>query len=169
MIGNYHFASDYGCPHPGMPLCRKRSRRNRDAPIGGNCKSGADNLDSLILLPLMSARLHHGSAQKAKGRLLSRAVALSSDFSKVWFGFQTTTPLSRPPARPAGLLPCFPHSSEITSVARAFLVPSSGLPVSRPPRESRRRASRFLLVRSLPLEDCSSVKLNANCCLKKIK
>ncbi len=21
MIGNYHFASDYGCPHPGMPLC----------------------------------------------------------------------------------------------------------------------------------------------------
>jgi hypothetical protein len=33
MIGNYHFASDYGCPHPGMPLCRNRSRRNRDAPI----------------------------------------------------------------------------------------------------------------------------------------
>jgi hypothetical protein len=26
------FASDYGCPHPGMPLCRNRSRRNRDAP-----------------------------------------------------------------------------------------------------------------------------------------
>ena len=25
--------SDYGCTHPGMPLCRKQSRRSRDAPI----------------------------------------------------------------------------------------------------------------------------------------
>jgi|SRR5580704_14835245 hypothetical protein len=33
MIGNYHFPGDYGCPAPGMPLCRKQSRRNRDAPI----------------------------------------------------------------------------------------------------------------------------------------
>jgi hypothetical protein len=28
---------------------------------------------------------------KAKGRLPLRVIALSSDFSKAWFGFQTTT------------------------------------------------------------------------------
>jgi hypothetical protein len=33
------FASDYGCPHPGMPLCRNRSRRNRDAPNGRKDRS----------------------------------------------------------------------------------------------------------------------------------
>jgi hypothetical protein len=33
MIGNYRFALDYGCVHPGMPLCRKQFRRSRDAPI----------------------------------------------------------------------------------------------------------------------------------------
>jgi len=32
-FGTYGFVSDYGCPHPGMPLCRKQSRRSRDAPI----------------------------------------------------------------------------------------------------------------------------------------
>jgi hypothetical protein len=32
-FGTYDFVSDYGCPHPGMPLCRKQSRRSRDAPI----------------------------------------------------------------------------------------------------------------------------------------
>jgi hypothetical protein len=35
LIGNYHFALDYGCVHPGMPLGRKHLRRNRDAPIMG--------------------------------------------------------------------------------------------------------------------------------------
>jgi hypothetical protein len=39
LIGNYHFARDYGCVHPGMPLGRKHLRRNRDAPIvGWTCK-----------------------------------------------------------------------------------------------------------------------------------
>jgi hypothetical protein len=32
LIGNYHFARDYGCVHPGMPLGRKHLRRSRDAP-----------------------------------------------------------------------------------------------------------------------------------------
>ena len=32
-FGTYSFVSDYGCPHPGMPLCHKQSRRSRDAPI----------------------------------------------------------------------------------------------------------------------------------------
>jgi hypothetical protein len=32
-IGNYTFALDYGCVHPGMPLSRKHFRRSRDAPI----------------------------------------------------------------------------------------------------------------------------------------
>jgi len=32
LIGNYHFAHDYGCVHPGMPLGRKHLRRSRDAP-----------------------------------------------------------------------------------------------------------------------------------------
>jgi len=27
LIGNYHFAHDYGCVHPGMPLGRKHLRR----------------------------------------------------------------------------------------------------------------------------------------------
>ena len=35
MIGNYHFARDYGCVHPGMPLGRKHLRRSRDAPTSG--------------------------------------------------------------------------------------------------------------------------------------
>jgi len=35
LIGNYHFARDYGCVHPGMPLGRKHLRRSRDAPIVG--------------------------------------------------------------------------------------------------------------------------------------
>jgi len=35
LIGNYHFAHDYGCVHPGMPLGRKHLRRSRDAPTGG--------------------------------------------------------------------------------------------------------------------------------------
>src|SRR5213075_2732353 len=34
-IGNYTFALDYGCVHPGMPLSRKHFRRSRDAPILG--------------------------------------------------------------------------------------------------------------------------------------
>jgi hypothetical protein len=34
-IGNYTFALDYGCVHPGMPLSRKHFRRSRDAPIPG--------------------------------------------------------------------------------------------------------------------------------------
>ena len=33
LIGNYRFAVDYGCLHPGMPLCRNQFRRSRDAPI----------------------------------------------------------------------------------------------------------------------------------------
>ncbi len=32
-FGTYGFVSDYGCPHPGMPLCHKQSRRSRDAPM----------------------------------------------------------------------------------------------------------------------------------------
>jgi len=32
LIGNYRFAHDYGCTHPGMPLDRNRFRRSRDAP-----------------------------------------------------------------------------------------------------------------------------------------
>jgi hypothetical protein len=32
LIGNYHFAHDYGCTHPGMPPDRNRFRRSRDAP-----------------------------------------------------------------------------------------------------------------------------------------
>jgi len=35
LIGNYHFAHDYGCVHPGMPLGRKHLRRSRDAPTSG--------------------------------------------------------------------------------------------------------------------------------------
>jgi len=35
LIGNYHFARDYGCVHPGMPPGRKHLRRSRDAPTGG--------------------------------------------------------------------------------------------------------------------------------------
>ena len=35
-IGNYTFALDYGCVHPGMPLSRKHFRRSRDAPIPGD-------------------------------------------------------------------------------------------------------------------------------------
>jgi hypothetical protein len=35
LIGNYHFAHDYGCVHPGMPPGRKHLRRSRDAPTGG--------------------------------------------------------------------------------------------------------------------------------------
>ena len=52
MIGNYHFASDYGCPHPGMPLCRKRSRRNRDAPIRWEIQFVRDYLDNFYSTPL---------------------------------------------------------------------------------------------------------------------
>jgi hypothetical protein len=33
MIGNYRFALNYGCVHPGMPLCRNQFRRSRDAPM----------------------------------------------------------------------------------------------------------------------------------------
>jgi hypothetical protein len=32
-FGTYSFGRDYGCTHPGMPLCHKQSRRSRDAPI----------------------------------------------------------------------------------------------------------------------------------------
>ena len=35
-IGNYTFALDCGCVHPGMPLSRKHFRRSRDAPILGD-------------------------------------------------------------------------------------------------------------------------------------
>jgi hypothetical protein len=35
LIGNYRFARDCGCVHPGMPLGRKHLRRSRDAPIVG--------------------------------------------------------------------------------------------------------------------------------------
>jgi len=35
-IGNYTFALDYGCVHPGMPLSREHFRRSRDAPILGH-------------------------------------------------------------------------------------------------------------------------------------
>jgi len=35
LVGNYHFAHDYGCVHPGMPLGRKHLRRSRDAPTDG--------------------------------------------------------------------------------------------------------------------------------------
>jgi hypothetical protein len=35
LIGNYHFARDYGCVHSGMPSGRKHLRRSRDAPTGG--------------------------------------------------------------------------------------------------------------------------------------
>ena len=31
-FGTYSFGRDYGCTHPGMPLCHKQSRRSRDAP-----------------------------------------------------------------------------------------------------------------------------------------
>jgi hypothetical protein len=45
LIGNYHFAHDYGCVHPGMPLGRKHLRRSRDAPTGGMaCKRTTSNL-----------------------------------------------------------------------------------------------------------------------------
>jgi len=43
LIGNYHFARDYGCVHPGMPLGRKHLRRSRDAPTGGNGLQRTDN------------------------------------------------------------------------------------------------------------------------------
>lgn len=109
------------------------------------------------------------AARKARGRLLLRVIALSSDFSKTWFGFQAATRLSQLPERPAGLRPCFPRSAAITFVARASSDPSPEPPVSRSPRanspvsrfvfESRCRASRFFRVYSLPLEDLSSVEL----------
>jgi hypothetical protein len=34
LIGNYVFARDHGCVHPGMPLCLTHFRRSRDAPSG---------------------------------------------------------------------------------------------------------------------------------------
>jgi hypothetical protein len=50
MIGNYHFPGDYGCPAPGMPLCRKRSRRNRDAPIWSKLQESLEPVKDLILI-----------------------------------------------------------------------------------------------------------------------
>jgi hypothetical protein len=45
LIGNYHFAHDYRCEHPGMPLGRKHLRRNRDAPnLGWTIQRTAFNL-----------------------------------------------------------------------------------------------------------------------------
>jgi hypothetical protein len=52
MIGNYHFPSDYGCSDPDMPLCRKRSRRNRDAPIRWEIQPIRDYLDTFYSTPL---------------------------------------------------------------------------------------------------------------------
>ena len=39
IVGNYRFAHDYGCMHPGMPPGRIHSRRSRDAPIYTACAS----------------------------------------------------------------------------------------------------------------------------------
>jgi len=52
MIGNYHFPGDYGCPAPGMPLCRKQSRRNRDAPMWSSFVEfeACERSDSILLL-----------------------------------------------------------------------------------------------------------------------
>ena len=52
MIGNYHFPSDYGCPAPGMPLCRKQSRRNRDAPMWSSFREfeACERTSSILLL-----------------------------------------------------------------------------------------------------------------------
>jgi len=44
--------SDYGCPHPGMPLCRKQSRRSRDAPM---CGLAIDLAQALKELPQVYA------------------------------------------------------------------------------------------------------------------
>jgi hypothetical protein len=55
LIGNYHFAHDYGCVHPGMPLGRKHLRRSRDAPTLGwpfkeqKARRPASNLEFRIL------------------------------------------------------------------------------------------------------------------------
>jgi hypothetical protein len=49
MIGNYHFPGDYGCPAPGMPLCRKRSRRNRDAPMWSSFREVRSFVKDLFL------------------------------------------------------------------------------------------------------------------------
>ena len=38
IVGNYGFAHDYGCMHPGMPPGRNHFRRSRDAPILGNLR-----------------------------------------------------------------------------------------------------------------------------------
>ena len=42
IVGNYGFAHDYGCMHPGMPPGRIHFRRSRDAPIqdGGQILAG---------------------------------------------------------------------------------------------------------------------------------
>ena len=105
---------------------------------------------------------------KAKGRLLLRVVALSSDFSKIWFGFQTTTSLIPASCETCGLAPVFPLIPPRSHPLREFLgsilevpgcpVPSCAWPpVARLPRESCFQASRRPLVYSLLLEDLSSV------------
>ena len=82
-----------------------------------------------------------------------------SDFSKVWFGFQTTTLCHygfvqdlRAEARVSRILPQSPRRKSLLGSARQH-------PVSRPLPESRFRSPRQLLVCSLLLEDLSSVDL----------
>ena len=97
---------------------------------------------------------------KAKGRYPFRDVALClSDFSKIWFGDQTTTLSSREFSGCCEREPAHLGSSGITSVVRAFSsYPSHS--VSRVLREFRCRFS-LGLVYSLLLEDCSSVEENS--------
>ena len=128
MIGNYHFASDYGCPHPGMPLCRKRSRRNRDAPICWEIPSvvipGTLLFYSFLRLWTMACHVAGGShflIGKVYGSKCEKADSLAS--LRLLFRFfeglvrlpdhNALSPRNR--SGPTGVNPRFPDSSTITA------------------------------------------------------
>jgi len=73
LIGNYHFARDYGCVHPGMPLGRKHLRRSRDAPTGGightqraSSRLGAKPSEVNDLMQEDNLKVQWGAAVQAK-------------------------------------------------------------------------------------------------------
>jgi len=87
-----------------------------------------------------------------RGSRVSISKASTPIFSKLWFGFQVTTLLSRTYQLPANLRPRSTNSSAIPRVVRAFSVPPLMLPVTRKPRKSRCRFSEWPFVYSLLLE-----------------
>ena len=173
MIGNYHFASDYGCPHPGMPLCRKRSRRNRDAPICWEIPSVVipGTLLSYSFLRLWTMACHvAGGSHFQIGKVYGSKCEKADSLASLRPLFRFFEGLVRLPDRNLIATVSF---WDLRACTRVSLTPPRSLLLQELSRfhprivrspgrfcEFRCRNSRQRLVYSLPLEDLSSVDLN---------